>query len=105
MIYFLLTLSSISAAFGQIFLKKGSTNILSVYMLVGLFLYFLGFVIWVYCLSKISLTVVYSFTLLTFLLVFLFSAFILNERINFMTYLGIAVVFIGFSLILRGQTA
>ena len=104
MLYFILLLSSLSAAFGQIFLKKGSENILSLYMFVGVFLYFLGFILWVYCLSKTSLTIVYSFTLLTFLLVFMFSSFFLNEKINLITYLGIAFIFFGFGLILRGQS-
>lgn len=104
MIYFILLLSSISAAVGQIFLKKGADNFFNGYLFFGVFLYFLGFLLWVYCLSKINLTIVYSFTLLTFVMVFLLSAYLLNEKISMMSGLGILIVSLGFVIIVKGQT-
>ena len=104
MIYLILLLSSISAAVGQIFLKKGAYSFFNGYLFFGVFLYFLGFLLWVYCLSKINLTIVYSFTLLTFVMVFLLSYCFLNEKVSLMSGLGILIVSLGFAMIVKGQT-
>lgn len=103
-IFFLLFLSSVCAAFGQIFLKKGARPIPNIDLGVGLLLYILGFLLWMYCLTKVNLTVVYAFTLLTFIMVFIFSNIFFNEKIYFLSYIGIIFIFLGFSLIVKGQT-
>ncbi|MGS0706575.1 hypothetical protein ACVBEE_08585 [Acinetobacter sp. ANC 3781] len=103
-IFFLLFMSSVCAAFGQIFLKKGASSLFNLELGFGLALYTVGFVLWVYCLGKVSLTVVYAFTLITFILVFLLANLFFNEKITVLSVIGIALVFLGFSFIAKGQS-
>ncbi|MFW1857063.1 EamA family transporter [Acinetobacter defluvii] len=102
-IYLILLLSSICAAIGQIFLKKGAFSFINWYLFFGGVLYFLGFGLWIYSLSKVNLTLVYAFTLWTFILVYLLSYFFLNESISILSLIGLGFVLLGFSLIVRGQ--
>lgn len=103
-IYFILFLSSICAAIGQIFLKKGSFSLINWYLFFGLGLYFLGFGLWIYSLSKVNLTVVYAFTLWTFILVYLLSYVVLDESVSVLSFIGLGFVVLGFSLIVKGQS-
>lgn len=108
-IYALLFLSSISAAVGQLLLKQGMSqlpliSIFNRYVLLGFLFYAFGLTLWMYGLSKASLSLVYSFTLLTFVMVFLFSAIFLNESIKPLSLCGIGIIAIGFLMILKGQS-
>lgn len=103
-IFFLLFMSSVCAAFGQIFLKKGASSLFNYELAFGLALYVVGFVLWVYCLAKVSLTVVYAFTLLTFILVFILANFFFNEKITLLSCIGIGLIFLGFAFIVKGQS-
>lgn len=103
-IYFYLSLSSFCAALGQVFLKRGANIIPSIYLGIGMALYAVGFLLWIYCLSKTSLTIVYSFTLLTFILVFFMANIFFNEKISILSLAGISLVVLGFILITKGQS-
>lgn len=99
--YFILFLSSVLAATGQLFLKLGANAqgwamLSSAKLWVGLFCYFLGAALWVYALSKVALNVAYPFTVITFVLVFLLSSFFLGETINKLGVLGMCLICTGF---------
>lgn len=99
--YIILLLSSILAALGQLFFKLGSianplSMIFSVKIWIGLVLYGLGTLLWIYALSKEPLSRVYPFAAFTFVLVFFFSYLILHETISLMQIIGILIVLIGF---------
>lgn len=110
MVYFLISLSAIFAALGHTFLKLGAsnhTNILSfinIYIFLGLLLYFISMILWIYSLSKVQLSVAFAFTMLTFILVYLFSWLFLGEPISKMAILGILFIGIGILLISLGQS-
>ena len=68
------------AASGQLMLKLGAeaggrsvSDFINLKILLGLSFYFLGMLIWIYCLSRVPLSLVYAFTALTFCLVYVFA--------------------------------
>ena len=89
------------AAFGQVFFKLGATGRESLaafvngWILLGLLLYGLGTVLWIYALSKASLTVVYPFTALTFVLVYVAGTAWLGEPLAAKALVGVALVLVG----------
>ena len=109
MYYFLIFLSSVCASFGQICLKLGSSDKTHLYdflnatNLLGCVLYFIGLMLWIFSLSKLPLSVVYAFTLLTFFMVFVLSHFLLDESISKIAVLGLGFIFIGFLCLFFGQ--
>ena len=99
-------------AFGQIWIKKGlnslvdlqfSGNIvgsylrifLTPYVFLGLAIYGLGIFFWVYGLSKVNLSFAFPFVSLSYVLVFLFSWWMLGEHIPFMRWVGLATICVG----------
>ncbi|MGB9595332.1 MAG: EamA family transporter [Candidatus Poribacteria bacterium] len=76
--------------------------IINPFMLLVLFLYGLGFFLWAYILSRVQLSAVYPIMALAYALVPLASLFIFHEPISALRWMGIAVVCIGVSLILKG---
>jgi drug/metabolite transporter (DMT)-like permease len=103
----LLSISAVSAAVGQLFLKSGAdgkqtlADFLNVPLILGLMFYALGVVIWVYVLSQEALVNVYAFTALTFVLVYLGSALILREQISVPAIAGVALILAGLYLIVK----
>ena len=103
----LLTGAACSAAGGQLLFRVGARDnvdllaYLNVSIFAGLVLYGLGTVIWIYVLSRESLLNVYSFTALTFVLVYLGGVFILGEQINLTKSVGVFFVLLGLYLITR----
>jgi drug/metabolite transporter (DMT)-like permease len=104
--YGLLLVAAVCAAGGQILFKLGATNRGSLMAFVnpqiagGGVLYFLGAVLWVAALSKLPLSVAYPFTVLTFVLVYLASVFLLGERPSPGAIFGVALVLAGLAAIL-----
>lgn len=99
--YIILFVSSLLAAMGQVFLKLGAnqnvyTMLFSIKLWIGLILYAVGSALWIYVLSKVSLSKVYPFAALTFILVFIFSYFFLNEVISIAQVIGILCILVGF---------
>lgn len=66
----------------------------------GLASYALGTVLWIYALSKASLSAVYPFAALTFVLVYFASIFILGESVSPRQFLGLTIVIIGLVIII-----
>jgi drug/metabolite transporter (DMT)-like permease len=104
--YGLLLAAAVFAAAGQVLFKLGATNRVSLAAFInpqiigGGVLYFLGAVLWVGALSKAPLSVAYPFTVLTFVLVYLASVFLLGERPTLGALFGVALVLGGLTVIL-----
>ena len=105
MTIFLLTISSVSAAVGQLLLKKGADgrseilDFINAPLMLGLAFYACGVVIWIYVLSLEKLVNVYAFTAMTFVLVYLGGAFLLHEQVSKSAMIGIALILAGLYLI------
>ncbi|HVP77930.1 MAG TPA: multidrug resistance protein [Thermodesulfobacteriota bacterium] len=109
----LLLISVCSATLGQICFKKGvfltgeiSLNgsvvgqflklALNPFVLSGLGLYVISTILWLIALSKTSLSFVYPFTALIFILVMLSARVIFLEPIPTLRYFGIGLICLGF---------
>ena len=75
------------------------SSFVNAWLLAGLVAYALGTLLWIYALSKVRLTVVYPFTALTFVLVYLFGVLILHEPTTGKALAGVALVLGGLFLI------
>jgi drug/metabolite transporter (DMT)-like permease len=100
----LLTLSSFSAAGGQLLFKIGShgkvqlLDFFNIQIFLAFLLYGIGIIIWIYTLSFEKLVNVYAFTGLTFALVYLGGVFLLDETLNKLSFTGILLVCSGIYL-------
>ena len=65
----------------------------------GLLLYLCGTILWIYVLSKEKLVVVYAFTALTFVLVYLGAVLTLGESLTLRASGGVALVLAGLYLL------
>jgi len=101
----LVIIGSVPAAAGQIFLKLGATGANSLVdfmnsrIATGFVLYAIGSVLWIIALSRLPLSKVYPFTILTFVLVYVASATLLGEPITITVLLGAALVIAGLMII------
>jgi drug/metabolite transporter (DMT)-like permease len=101
----LLLAGTLCAAAGQVLFKVGASgrealaSFFNLWLLSGLAAYGLGTLLWIYALSKVRLTVVYPFTALTFVLVYLFGIVILDEPTTAKALIGVAFVLGGLFLI------
>ena len=110
MIYFITFIISISATLGQILLKIGSTekqsffDFINIYNICGCFCYLFSLLLWIYSLSKLPLSIVYVFTMITFVLVYIFSHLLLKESLSWFALIGIGFIILGFLFIALGQS-
>ena len=103
----LMVIASVVAAFGQLNLKLGSTNlkinlseILKNYMLLaGFFFYGISIIISVIALRGSELTILYPLASLNYIWVSLLSVKYLKERMNKYKWLGIVLIILGVVLI------
>jgi drug/metabolite transporter (DMT)-like permease len=101
----LLSGASLAAAAGQLLFRVGAqdktslSEFINAPILLGLLLYGLGTLLWIYTLSKEKLVVVYAFTVLTFALVYIGSMFWLGESLGARGVCGIALVMGGLYLL------
>jgi undecaprenyl phosphate-alpha-L-ara4N flippase subunit ArnE len=106
-VYSFLLAGTVLAAVGQVLFKLGATGRVNVlefingWMAGGLVAYALGTLLWIYTLSKAPLTLVYPFTALTFVLVYLFGVFVLSESTSIKALFGVGLVLAGLFLISR----
>jgi len=109
MVKYLLLLISMSLAItGQFLLKKGvslsslSPNFLSIVstiftplVFLGLTMYALSSVVWLFVLQKFPLSIAYPSLALTYVVVVLLSIFILKEPFTLMKLTGVILIFLG----------
>jgi drug/metabolite transporter (DMT)-like permease len=103
----LLTAAACFAAMGQVLFRVGARGqetflaFINLPILLGLIVYAIGTMIWIFVLSQETLIHVYAFTALTFVLVYLGGIVLLNERIDMINGLGVVLVLLGLYLITR----
>lgn len=101
-----LVLGSVLGAAGQVLLKTGADGATSLKdyanlrILLGLGCYALGTALWLLALARLPLSKVYSFTALTFVLVYIASIYVLGERLSVALATGVLLVFAGLIVIL-----
>jgi len=100
---------SICASAGTVLLKIGATGrttlwtFLNIWIFIGLALYGLGAALWIYGMSKLNLTTVYPFTVLSFVLVYCAGIFLLGETPTTTALAGVALVLLGLYLVASGS--
>lgn len=105
----ILVLGSICASTGTLLLKVGATGqsewsgFLNFYVFSGLVLYGLGAMFWVYAMSSQALISVYPFTILSFVLVYVFGVALLGERPSTAAAIGIVFILVGLYLVARSN--
>jgi len=112
MILGLLLISTIIGAFGALFLKigsarfrikltiKGITDIITNYKLIlGIILYVLGSIAFIYALKFGELSVVYPLTSMGYIFIAILSLIFLKEHMNRYKWLGIAFIILGVVLV------
>lgn len=96
------------AGFGQVLLKMGLNgrhdlaSLVNIHVGSGLAMYAIGTSLWLFSLTRLPLSVVFPFTILTLGIVFVSSIVILGERPGVMTIAGWAVVVIGLTIVAFG---
>lgn len=104
----LLVISAVLAATGQICFKLGANgattlaDFINVKLAGALALYGVSTILWIVALSKLPLSKVYPFTALTFVIVYIGSATILNEQLTVSVVLGAALVLAGLIVLTVG---
>lgn len=71
----------------------------------GLVLFALSAVVWLFVLSRTSLSFAYPFAALTYLLIVLVDRFVLHEAVPPLRWLGVAMIMIGIVLVARTAPA
>ena len=93
------------AAIGQVALKTGAdgkqalVEFFNAWIAFGLVCYGVGTLLWIFSLSRTGLTVVYPFTALTFVLVYVAGIVVFGEHIGIAQWLGVALILVGLYLV------
>ena len=112
-------ISVLFSVFGQLSMRKGMMifgevnlnldNFLSTviqvfskpFVILGLVLYAIGTIFWLAALSKVELSFAYPMLSLGYVLIFFLSWILLGEKVSFLRFSGIALICLGFFLIIR----
>jgi drug/metabolite transporter (DMT)-like permease len=82
-------------------------NILNIfgspYMLLGLLIYALATLFWMYLLGKYEYSYIYPMFSLTYVFSFVFAIFLFDENINLQKWLGVIVIIIGIFIISKSH--
>lgn len=103
----LVLLATSLGSFGPLFLKKASSNfqfnfktlIKNYNLILGVFFYGLGTILFLPALKAGELSVLYPLVALSYVWVSLLSVKFLNEKMNMIKWLGVALIIVGVSLI------
>jgi len=112
--YLVMIAAMVIAIAGQMFLKKGVSNInlnpnlgsivsaiLTPSLLLGFFFYGISAILWLFVLKSFPLSVAYPSLSLTYIFVLFLSAIFFNESLSLMKFLGVFLIFGGVVLINR----
>jgi multidrug transporter EmrE-like cation transporter len=72
------------------------------FLLGGLFSYAISFLLWLFVISKIKLSLAYPITSINFVLILLASYYFFGEKLSSFQYFGIALIVIGVIALSRG---
>jgi uncharacterized membrane protein len=94
-------------SFGPLFLKKASSNLhfdlksvfYNKYLLLGILFYAVSTVMFIIALKAGELSVLYPLVALAYVWVSLLSIKFLNEKMNLIKWLGVALIILGVTLI------
>lgn len=106
----LLFLACLTAAAGQMLLKAGASGrthwleFINWQVIAGLGGYGISTLLWMYCLSKLPLRVVYPYTALTFVLVVLGAVVLFGERAGWRSGTGTLMVLGGLLMIMSDRS-
>ena len=108
-IVLLVAFAALLGSFGQLFFKKGSTNLsfniisflTNWYLILGLCLYGISTIIYVYALSHGELSMLYPVIATSYIWTCLLAVLILGERMNLVNWIGILFILLGVSLVVR----
>ncbi len=117
--FFLILVYDVVMALSQVFLKMGADKITfsgfsgfkstltfiyqilrQPYILLGIFFMVSSFFLWMYVISKIKLGIAFPLTAFIYVLVAIFSYFVLAEKLELINYFGILSIIIGVALLL-----
>jgi multidrug transporter EmrE-like cation transporter len=111
--YLILAAAIVATVASQLLFKKGVSlwgelefslgNVVSLiprifqngYILGGLLLFGSSFILWLFVLSKLNLSLVYPMTSLNFVLILVFSWLFLGERVTLLQLSGLALILLG----------
>ena len=82
-------------------LAKAMNMLLSPFVLLGLALYGLGAVLWLFALRHLDLSLAYPFVAMSFVMVVMSGIFVFNEPVNLSRLGGIALILLGLVLMAR----
>ena len=120
--YFLLFLDVVFAACGQLLLKKGMqimgpldlsgksiiyliTNIFkNIYIVVALFCFGFDFMLWLFVISKLKLSLAYPITAALYILIVFGSWLFFKEDISSMQLVGVSIIFVGLVVLLKSTS-
>ena len=80
-------------------------GIFTPYVFAGLAIYALSAVIWIYVLNQVKLSFAYPMISLSYVLVVVFSALLLHEKVSMVTIAGLVLISVGVSLIGVGYSS
>lgn len=104
----LVIIEGLVGALGPIYFKKGAdkidfkkwkTILKNKYLIIGMLVYGLSTLVFIYALTGGELSVLYPFVGLAYVWVCVYSIFLLKEKMNFWKWAGIIIIFAGVSLI------
>lgn len=110
-ILIVLIVSASCAAAGQVLFKLGSMNAVSATDFAnwriagGLFFYGSGMVLWLIALSRAPLSLVYPFTIFTFICVGVAGIYVFDERPSSLTIAGWSIMLVGIIVVQIGSRA
>ena len=111
MTYIFLAINIIFLPAGQILWKLSMSkmdgfNIISIilnpYIIIGVALYGLATLLWLYILSKEELSLVYPLQSITYVIGTILAIFIFRENVSLLRWVGIVTIIVGATLVARG---
>jgi multidrug transporter EmrE-like cation transporter len=83
------------------FIVKAMSFVFSPFVLLGLTLYAVGTVLWLFALRQLDLSVAYPFVAMSFVMVALSSVVFLGETLDPMRIVGLSLIILGILVIAR----
>jgi drug/metabolite transporter (DMT)-like permease len=100
-------ISTLLGAYGSLYLKKGSKEVtknlfsfINKNLIIGISLYLISTVAYIYLLGTYELSILYPLTSLTYIWVMILSKIYLNEKINNTKIISIILIIMGIIIIM-----
>lgn len=95
--------NTMGTAVAQVLLKLGVSDLAKSwpFVLLGIAIYGLAMLVWLFVLSKADLSFAYSLVALTFVFLLIFSRLFLHETLSALRLSGAALIIVGIFLVAR----